>query len=242
MNNSQLVDLVYHAQPLEPLSITPVDVELALLVLHSYPVRKADEALLVLCAANLLNAAVKQKDLPVKGGYAFKGKVSDYVEAWCEEPLDGVTIQAYKDVCYVEIDTIQFSFHHLAAQSKITCRTTTEPWRGIRLQPLAKRMWDVALAGVKVSDETTRYRWSVLSQALPNQILHGLGQVNTRQALASTLHVESNQLDEALSSLLQAQLILMPSPNRITINRWTLALLQRDLQALSAGELSYATR
>lgn len=242
MNNSQLVDLVYHAEPLDPLPITPEDVELALLVLHSYPVGNADEALVVLCAANLLNAAVKQKDLPVKGGYAFKGKVSDYVEAWCEEPLEGVTIQAFKDVCYVEVDTIQFSFHHLAAQSKILCQATTEPWRGIRLQPLAKRMWDVALASVKVSDETTRLRWAVLGQALPNQIIHLLGQVNTPQELVSMLHVESDQLNDALSSLRQAQLIVMPSQNRITINRWTLALLQRDLQALSAREVSNATR
>ncbi len=242
MNNSQLVDLVYHPESGDPLPITPKDVELALLVLHSYPVKTSDEALLVLCAANLLNAAVKQKDLPVKGGYAFKGKVSDYVEAWCERPIEGVTIQAYKDVCYVEIDTIQFSFHHLAAQSKISCRATAEPWRGIRLQPLAKRMWDMALAGVEVSDETARFRWSVLSQALPNRIMQALGHCDTAQALVAKLQVDSHALDDALASLQQAALIEIHADHRITLNRWTLALLQRELQALGAGEPPYATR
>lgn len=241
MNNSQLVNLVYHSGPLDPLPITSEDVELALLVLHHYPAKSAEDALLVLCAANLLNAAVKQKGLPVKGGYAFKGKVSDYIEAWCDQPVDGISIQAYKDVCYVEIETIQFSFHHLAAQDKITCRASVEPWRGIRLQPLAKRLWDLAVSTVKVADEVTRLRWGVLSQALPWAILQVLNHVNNRSALLAQLQVSASDLESALTSLSHAELIRIHA-DQITLNRWTLELLERDLQALSTGKATHAAR
>lgn len=243
MNNSPLVNLVYHSEITEPLPITPEDVDLALTALHHYPVKTAADALVVLCAANLLNAAVKQKGLPVPGGYGFKGKVSDYVEAWCAHPIEGIMIQAYKDVCYVDIDTIQFSFHHLAAQDKITCRADREPWRGIRLQPLAKRLWDAAVDTVRVPEAQIRQRFEVLSQAVPVALLKAIPMANTPQSLIDTLNLDPDVFEAALQSLLMAQLVdVRKDPEKtLTLNRWTLVLLQRELKALMAGKGNHAS-
>lgn len=243
MNNSHLVNLVYQSEGIDPLPILPEDVDLALLALHHYPVKTSQDALVVMCAANLLNSAVKQKGLPVPGGYAFKGKVSDFVETWCAHPIDGIAIQAFKDVCYVEIDTIQFSFHHLAAQDQIACRAEREPWKGIRLQPLAKRMWDAALDLVRVPEPLTRQRFEVLSQALPMRILKALSQAKTQSALIETLNLDPRDADAALHALIQAQLVLSPRhpEDPLVVNRWTLELLERELQALMAGKGAHAS-
>ncbi len=242
MNNSHLVNLVYHSESVDPLPIFPEDVDLALLALHHYPVKTASDALVVMCAANLLNAAVKQKGLPVPGGYAFKGRVSDYIEAWCAYPIDGISIQAYKDVCYVEIDTIQFSYHHLAAQEKILCRAEREPWKGIRLQPLAKRLWDAVLDTVSVPETLTRQRFEVLSHPLALKIMKALPQTMTPQGLSASLRVDPHAIDDALQALLEAQLILRsPHDERLYINRWTLELLERELSALTSGKEAHAS-
>jgi hypothetical protein len=242
MNNSHLVNLVYHSESVDPLPIVPEDVDLALLALHHYPVKTASDALVVMCAANLLNSAVKQKGLPVPGGYAFKGRVSDYVEAWCAHPIDGISIQSYKDVCYVEIDSIQFSFHHLAAQDKITCRAEREPWKGIRLQPLAKRLWDAVLDTVRIPETLTRQRFEVLSHPLVLKIMKALPQTMTPQGLSATLRVDPQAIDDALQALLEAQLILRsPHDERLFINRWTLELLERELSALTSGKEAHAS-
>lgn len=242
MNNSHLVNLVYHSESLDPLPILPEDVDLALLALHHFPVKTSSDALVVMCAANLLNSAVKQKGLPVPGGYAFKGKVSDFVETWCAHPIEGISIQAFKDVCYVDIESIQFSFHHLAAQDKILCRAEREPWKGIRLQPLAKRLWDAVLDTVRVPESVTRQRFDVLSQALALKIMKLLPQSMTLHELSERLSVDPSDIEIALHALLEAQLILRFShEERLFINRWTLELLERELSALASGKGAHAS-
>jgi hypothetical protein len=106
---------------------------------------------------------------------------------------------------------------------------------------LAKRLWDLAVSTVKVADEVTRLRWGVLSQALPWAILQVLGHVNTRSALLAQLQVSASELELALKSLSHAELIRIHA-DQITLNRWTLELLERDLQALSTGKATHAAR
>lgn len=242
MNNSTLHDVVTTTLNPEPLPITIDDVDLALLALHHYPIRTASDALLVMCAANLLNAAVKQKGLPVPGGYGFKGRVSDLVETWCAHPLDGVDIQAYKDVCYVEIDTIQFSFHHLAAQDKIQCRALKEPWRGLRLQPLAKRLWDAAFAQIEVSDALTQSRFHVLSQPIPYAIIQVLSTMSAKDDVFTHLAWSKTEVEAAIQQLQQADLIVKShTDHSLRINRWTMALLERTLNVWGQRKEHHAT-
>lgn len=241
MNNSTLRHVVMTTQNPQPLPITADDVDLALLALHHYPVSTASDALLVMCAANLLNAAVKQKGLPVPGGYGFKGRVSDLVEAWCAHPIEGVDILAFKEVCYVEIDTIQFSFHHLAAQDQIQCRALKEPWRGVRLQPLAKRLWDTAFAQIEVSDALMQARFHVLSQPIPYAILHVLS-TTTGEEVFTHLAWPKAEVEAAIQQLRQADLIVAsPSDHPLRINRWTMALLERTLQTWGHRKEHHAT-
>lgn len=242
MNNYLPKDVVYSTQTLEPLPITADDVELALLALYHYPIITSSEALLVMCAANLLNAAVKQKGLPVKGGYGFKGRVSDLIEQWCVHPIDGVDIQAFKDVCYVDIETIQFSYHHLAAQDKISCRAVKEPWRGIRLQPLAKRLWDAAFSTVRVSPALTQQRFVVLGSPQAYAVLEALSPASTRNQLMETLAWDAAHINAVLNQLSHANLITLNGDEEsITINRWTIALLQRELRALGTRKDDHAS-
>lgn len=242
MHNYSPHDVVYATETFEPLPITTDDVELALLALYHYPIITPADALLVMCAANLLNAAVKQKGLPVKGGYGFKGRVSELIEGWCAHPIEGVDIQAYKDVCYVDIETIQFSFHHLAAQDKIACRAVKEPWRGIRLQPLAKRLWDAAFFTVRVSPALTQHRFVVLGSPQAYAVLEAISPRSTRIQLMETLALDAVQIDAVLNQLSHADLITIKDGEKsITVNRWTIALLQRELRALGTRKDDHAS-
>ena len=242
MNNSTLRDVVTTTLNPEPLPITIDDVDLALLALHHYPVRIASDALLVMCAANLLNAAVKQKGLPVPGGYGFKGRVSDLVETWCAHPIEGVDIQAYKDVCYVEIDTIQFSFHHLAAQDRIQCRATTEPWRGVRLQPLSKRLWDAAFAQIEVSEALMQARFHVLGQPIPYAIVQVLSTISSEEDGYAHLAWPKADVEAGIQQLRQVDLVVeLHSNHQLRINRWTMALLERTLNTWGQRKEYHAT-
>ena len=242
MNNSSMRAILSAPDNTPTPPITSSDVELALLALHHYPVKTASDALLVMCAANLLNAAVKQKGLAVFGGYGFKGRVSELVETWCAHPIEGIAIQAYKDVCYVEIDTIQFSFHHLAAQEKITCIAQKEPWRGIRLQPLAKRLWDEAFSRVSITDLKAQQCFEVLSQAWPFAVLKALDFPLSIDQLASRFPDETENLILAIALLEKHELLIKrPFDEKIRINRWTMTLLQYHLAAFGARKADHET-
>lgn len=111
-----------------------------------------DEALIVLASANLLNAYVKQKDALIldKSKYIFKKILVSKLEEIIKNKIEGVEIYFNKELTYVKVYDLQFSFHYLGASEfmlKYMKSNLNKPqkWSGIRLQPCAGIVFDRAM-------------------------------------------------------------------------------------------------
>ncbi len=108
---------------------------------------------LKLCSLNYLNALVKKKDYKGKIGYdKIKPSVIWMVKALMKNRLTGLceelTVNLNDDSVFIRCYGLQFSFHHV--NSKLLTEEWPElsnkevKWDGIRLQPVAKEMYELA--------------------------------------------------------------------------------------------------
>ena len=111
-----------------------------------------EEVLIVLASANLLNAYVKQQDALIldKSKYTFKKILVSKLEEIIKNKIDGVDIYFNKDVTYVKVYDLQFSFHYLAPNEFMlkymkSNLNKVQEWSGIRLQPCAGIVFDRAM-------------------------------------------------------------------------------------------------
>lgn len=113
---------------------------------------------LKLCSLNYLNALVKKEEYKGKIGYGIikpsviwtvKTLIKNDLKELCEE----LAINPDDDSVYIRCYGLQFSFHHI--NSKMLTEEWPEltnhetKWDGVRLQPVAKEMYELAKEVVK---------------------------------------------------------------------------------------------
>lgn len=128
-------------------------------------VRTKNDAFLVLCSLNLLNAAVKKDEYKGLIGYGLiKPSVSKFIQSDMVSGSNNLIDEIYyntKERCvYIRCFGIQFSFHNIDTKrvspniiSSISNETVK--WDGIRLQPIASELFHLAKEVMEnsISDE-----------------------------------------------------------------------------------------
>lgn len=117
-------------------------------------VRTKNDAFLVLCSLNLLNAAVKKDEYKKLIGYgSIKPAVAKFVQ-FCiidEESnlVEELKYNAQKQCTYIRCYGIQFSFHNvgvnrLGEDFVKSFANERVDWDGVRLQPIALELYHLA--------------------------------------------------------------------------------------------------
>ncbi len=123
------------------------------------PIESKNDAFLMLCSLNLLNAAIKKKEYKHLLGYGLiKPSVAKFIQ-FCIENIDcGFIEELYYDsknqCAYIRCFNIQFSFHNIGTRTideeflKSEKNKKVE-WDGIRLQPIAFELYQLSINIVK---------------------------------------------------------------------------------------------
>lgn len=117
-------------------------------------VRTKNDAFLVLCSLNLLNAAVKMDEYKESIGYwLIKPSVSKFIQFCLEGNNKDLVDEIYyndKERCvYIRCFGIQFSFHYIdmkriSPNIVSSILNETVKWDGVRLQPIAFKLFNLS--------------------------------------------------------------------------------------------------
>lgn len=118
-------------------------------VLYLHP-KNEDEVFLMLCALNLLNAAIKTELFKDKLSYdLIKANAAKLVAVIDVLKNNNVSYYYNKEECclYLKYGDVVFSFHHVPLTSEILKASFASPinWPGIRLQKIAQSLMDLAI-------------------------------------------------------------------------------------------------
>jgi len=197
MIDKTLFDLIKSQDLSEPEILIERDAQLAQQILNNHPAKTSEDAFLIMAAANLINAYVKQvKDPNDEFSYDFKLRVSDLAEAWSKTALEGVKVSRFKDVTYIEIAPLQFSFHHLHKEPSIGQSLIEDPWAKLKLQPYARRILINAIQNYKVCDAEMTAQLKALSDVTRLQIYN---QAKKQEICACDLIKQYNLTQPTLS-------------------------------------------
>lgn len=197
MIDKTLLNLIESQEFGEPEVLCERDAQLAQQLLNNHPVKIKEDAFLVMAAANLINAYVKQvKDPHDEFSYDFKLRVSDLTEEWIKTPIDGIKVSRFKEVTYIDIEPLQFSFHHLQKEPSLSQSLIEDPWVKLRLQPFAKRILLSAIHNYNVCDESMALQLKALSDITRLQIYN---QAKTNEVCACDLIKKYNLTQPTLS-------------------------------------------
>ena len=121
-------------------------------------IHSKQDLFLKLCSLNYLNAWVKKEEYEGKIGYGIikpsviwtvKTLIKNDLKELCEE----LAVNSNDDSVFIRCYGLQFSFHHV--NSKMLTEEWPElsnkdiQWDGIRLQPVAKELYELAKETVK---------------------------------------------------------------------------------------------
>lgn len=117
-------------------------------------VQSKNDVFIKLCALNLLNAAIKDKEYKKELCYGYiKPRVSRLVNFLASHFENGYADELYYDAqgqcMYIRCYGIQFSFHNIIVTKEISIFANSEKnnpveWDGIRLQPISKDLFLLA--------------------------------------------------------------------------------------------------
>ena len=117
-------------------------------------VQSKNDVFIKLCALNLLNAAIKDKEYKKELSYGYiKPRVSRLVNFLASHFENGYADELYYDAqgqcMYIRCYGIQFSFHNIIVTKEISIFANSEKnnpveWDGIRLQPISKDLFLLA--------------------------------------------------------------------------------------------------
>ena len=118
-------------------------------VLYLHP-KNEDEVFLILCALNLLNAAIKTELFKDNLSYdLIKTNAAKLVAVFDVLKNDDVSYYYNKDeyCLYLKYGDVVFSFHHVPLTSEILKASFASPisWPGIRLQKIAQPLMNLAI-------------------------------------------------------------------------------------------------
>jgi len=197
MIDETLLKLIQNQDLTETEILNERDAQLAQQILNNHPAKTKEDAFLIMASANLINAYVKQvKDPHDEFSYDFKLRVSDLAETWAKTPLEGVKVSRFKEVTYVQIDPLQFSFHHLQKEPSISQSLIEDPWVKLRLQPFAQRILYSAVRNYSVCDTEMANQMKALSDVTRLQIYN---QAKKQEICACDLIKQYNLTQPTLS-------------------------------------------
>lgn len=197
MIDETLLQLIRTQDPEEHELLVEKDAQLALQILNTHAGLTKEDAFLVMASANLINAYVKQvKDPHDEYSYDFKRKVLELVEKWSKSPVEGIQVSRYKEVTYVDIAPLQFSFHHLGQEPSIAQSLIVDPWVQLRLQPYARRILLNAIHHYTLCDAEMANQLKALSDITRLQIYN---QAKTKEICACDLIKQFNLTQPTLS-------------------------------------------
>lgn len=109
------------------------------------------DAFYFLASMNLLNAYVK-KDCAHNdfiNRYTFKNHLARGLETLIIKNIDNIKIYYTDEIVYIDVFDVQFSFHNVKPNStlnKFKCskKNNYQEWKGIRLQPIASNLFELA--------------------------------------------------------------------------------------------------
>ena len=117
-------------------------------------VQSKNDVFIKLCALNLLNSAIKDKEYKKELSYGYiKPRVSRLVNFLASHFENGYADELYYDAqsqcMYIRCYGIQFSFHNIIVTKEISIFANSEKnnpveWDGIRLQPISKDLFLLA--------------------------------------------------------------------------------------------------
>lgn len=117
--------------------------------------KTTSELFQILCAMNLLNAALKNKEFKDEVYYGMlKPQVSRLLSFILEQGVIKFDIQFYinqqEQCAYIEIKTLQFSFHNITINEKLqnfinSAENKVRKWKGVRLQKIAGELFNYAV-------------------------------------------------------------------------------------------------
>ena len=109
----------------------------------------------ILCAMNLINAALKKREFKKEVYYGMlKPKVSKLLKFILENNIIKFDIEFYIDqldhCAYIEVYGLQFSFHNITIDEKLkefinSSQNKPKIWKGIRLQNIAGELFDYSI-------------------------------------------------------------------------------------------------
>ncbi|MCC8170192.1 MAG: hypothetical protein LIP00_00075 [Parabacteroides sp.] len=117
-------------------------------------IRTKNDAFLVLSSLNLLNAAVKKEEYKKEIGYGIiKPSVAKFIQFCIQHKeldlVDEISYESKGQCAYIRCWGVQFSFHNIGEQHLDkgfieSFRDRKIVWDGIRLQPIAKELYQFA--------------------------------------------------------------------------------------------------
>lgn len=196
-------------------------------------VETIDEAFLFFGSMNVLNAYVKKKDAGEEffKRYEFKRDIVRVLEHLLLYPIKKVSIYLDKDVTYIDLLGLQFSFHHLPLTTILKEHQKNDmnfsfEWKGIRLQPFAKLILDEA---IEMADSSLKSRIQPID---PVRVFTKLGhpdryrifiallaQDRTREDLAQQCEIDLRRLTYFIKPLIDVNLVEKVRRNKKTVYR-----------------------
>lgn len=117
-------------------------------------IKTKNDVFLVLSSLNLLNAAVKKDEYKKKIGYGLiKPSVAKFIQLCIKHKelnlVDEISYDSKGKCAYIRCFGIQFSFHNIGEQYLDkefieSFRDKKIDWDGIRLQPIAEQLYQLA--------------------------------------------------------------------------------------------------
>jgi len=117
------------------------------------PVQTKQELFLRLCSLNYLNALIKKKEYKSILGYGMiKPQVMHLAMNFVKNDMTGlcddICFKPEEDCLFVKCYGLQFSFHHVGVsvleEECPELRNDEAEWEGIKLQPIAEPLYELA--------------------------------------------------------------------------------------------------
>jgi len=205
------------------------------IVLYLHP-KNEDEVFLMLCALNLLNAAIKAESFKDHLSYDLIKTNAAKLVAFIDDLKDGDISYYYnnEEFClYFKLGDIVFSFHHVPLINEILKASFANPisWPGIRLQKIAQPLLNLA---VKLFENNIEIE-TILEKTTPaiDEISIEHTNLNSIDSEYQDKHISK---DDALPiNENSTELITLPAEERASIATKILEIISQDCTPDSEG-------
>ena len=213
----------------ESMSINEEMVKKAInVVLYLHP-KNEDEVFLILCALNLLNAAIKTELFKDNLSYdLIKTNAAKLVAVFDVLKNDDVSYYYNKDeyCLYLKYGDVVFSFHHVPLTSEILKASFASPisWPGIRLQKIAQPLMNLAIKSFENDIEIKE----VIEKPTPAIDETGVEYEKSESIDSEYQDKDISNDDESSINNVSTEISTLPAEKRASIAKKILAIISKD--------------